>query len=228
MKDEGFKISVQDERKECLRTPKLSSKQEEADTKMFLAANYACSRGVESVTIKLMDSYVAIQVCCYAPIIESRIIIKIGTGKYELMLNVTESSLDKHLICSLPGLHAFSGRDSASAFYGNGKIKWLNLVKKHEIFCDAICLLDESIDIEETVHKVIEQMVCVAYGFENVEKINEIRYKKCCSKQFPDLTRIPPTRPELRQHVKRVNFQAFIWKKALDVEPLIPNADGYG
>ena len=113
------------------------------------------------------------------------------------MLNVAESSLDKHLIHSLPGLHAF----------------WLNLVKKHKIFCDAICLLDESLDIEETVYEVIEQMVCVAYGFENVEKINEIRYKKCCSKQFPDLTRIPPTRPELRQHVKRVNFQAFIWKK---------------
>ena len=151
----------------------------------------------------------------WASIIESRIIIKIGTGKYERMLNVAESSLDKHLIHSLPGLHAFSGRDSASAFYGNGKIKWLNLVKKHKIFCDAICLLDESLDIEETVYEVIEQMVCVAYGFENVEKINEIRYKKCCSKQFPDPTRIPPTRPELRQHVKRVNFQAFIWKKIL-------------
>ena len=57
LKDEGFEISVQDERIECLRTPKLSSKQEEADTKMFLAANYACNRGVESVTIQSVDSY---------------------------------------------------------------------------------------------------------------------------------------------------------------------------
>ena len=98
---------------------------------MFLAANYACNRGVESVTIHTVDSDVAILACYYAPIIESRIIIKIGTGKYERMLNVTESSLDETLICSLPGLHAFSGCDSTSAFHGIDKIKWLNLVKKN-------------------------------------------------------------------------------------------------
>ena len=72
------------------------------------------------------------------------------------MLNVMESSLDKNLIRSLPGLHAFSGCDSASVFHGIGKIKWLNLVKKQEIFCDGLCLLSESLDIEETVYDVIE------------------------------------------------------------------------
>ena len=71
------------------------------------------------------------------------------------MLNVTESSLDENLIRSLTGLYAFSGCDSTSAFHGIGKIKWLNLVKKHEIFCDALCLLGESLDIEETVYDVI-------------------------------------------------------------------------
>ena len=50
MKDEGFKISAQDERIERLRAPQLSSKQEEADTKMFLAANYACNCGVSKVS----------------------------------------------------------------------------------------------------------------------------------------------------------------------------------
>ena len=119
MTDEGFKISVQDEKRECLRTPQLSSKQEKADTKMFLAANYACNRAVESVTIHTVDSDVAILACYYAPIIESRIIIKIETGKYEQMLNVIESSLDENLIRSLPGLHAFSGCESTSAFHLN-------------------------------------------------------------------------------------------------------------
>ena len=125
LKDEGFKISVQDERIECPRTPQLS------DTKMFLAANFASNSGVESVTIHTVDSDMAILACYYAPLIESCIIIKIGSGKYERMLNVTESSLDQNLIRSLPGLHAFSGCDSTSAFHGIGKIKWLNLVKKN-------------------------------------------------------------------------------------------------
>ena len=123
MKDEGFKISVQDERIECLRTPQMYSKHEETDAKMFLAANYASNRGVKSVTIHTVDSY-------YALTIESRIIIKIGNEKYERMLNVTGSSLDENLTRSLSGLHAFSGCYLKSAFHGIDKIKWLNLVKK--------------------------------------------------------------------------------------------------
>ena len=83
--------------------------------------------------------------------------------------------------------------------------------KKHEIFCDALCLLGESLDIEEIVYDVIEKMVCTAYGFENVANINEVRYWKCCSKPFPDPTKIPQRRDELRKHVKRVNYHAFIW-----------------
>ena len=84
LKDESFKISVQDERIEYLRILQLSSKQEETDRKMLLAPNCTCNRGVESITTHT--------------IIESRIIIKIVSGKYERMLNVTESSLDKNLI----------------------------------------------------------------------------------------------------------------------------------
>ena len=61
----------------------------------------------------------AILACYYAPVIESRIIIKIGTGKYERMLNVTKSSSDENLIRSLPGLHAFSDCESKSAFHLN-------------------------------------------------------------------------------------------------------------
>ena len=56
LKEESFKISVQNGRIECLRTLQLSYKQEEADTKMFLAVNYACNRGVESITIHTVDS----------------------------------------------------------------------------------------------------------------------------------------------------------------------------
>ena len=56
LKEESFKISVQNGRIECLRTLQLSYKQEEADKKMFLAVNYACNRGVESITIHTVDS----------------------------------------------------------------------------------------------------------------------------------------------------------------------------
>ena len=179
LKDKSFKISVQDGRIEYLRILQLSSKQEETDGKMLLAPNYACNRGVESITTHT--------------IIESRIIIKIVSGKLNVECN-----------------RIFIRQKSDSQIY---KIKCLNLVKKHEIFCDALCLPGESLDIEETVYNVTEQMVCTAYGFENVADINEVRYRKRCSKQFPDSTRIPPGKDELIQHVKKVNYQAFIWIK---------------
>ena len=138
---------------------------------MFLKANYACNCGFWSVTIHKVDSDVAILACYYAPVIESCIIIKIDTGNYKRMLSVTEYSLDKNLIRSLPGLHTFSDCDSTSVFHGIGKIKELNLIEKHEIFCDLLCLLGKSVDIKETVYDVIKQMVSTAYGFENVGKI---------------------------------------------------------
>ena len=41
MKDKGFKITCTNETIECNREPELSSKQEEADTKVLLAAKFA-------------------------------------------------------------------------------------------------------------------------------------------------------------------------------------------
>jgi len=45
----------------------------------------------------------------------------IGTGKKERILNVTEASFEESLLRAFPGLHAFSGCDSTSAFHGIGK-----------------------------------------------------------------------------------------------------------
>ena len=55
-----------------------------------------------------------------------------------------------------------------------------------------------------------------------------MRYKKCCGKQFPNPTRILPTKDELNQHIIRSNYQTLIWKTSLEVDPQIPQPDGYG
>ena len=154
--------------------------------------------------------------------------IKIGTGKNERLLNVTEAPFEESLSISLPGLHAFSGCDSTSAFHGIGKVKWLNLVKSHELYCDALCLLGENSIVQDAIFDTIEQMVCTAYGFENEVNIDDIRYKKCCGKEFPDPIRLPPTKDELKQHIQRSNYQGLVWKNALEIEQDIPDPDGYG
>ena len=229
LKSEAYKIHLNDNQIQSISIPELCSSQEEADTKIFLAANYSNIHFPrQTVTIHTVDSDVAILACYYASILANRLYIKIGTGKNERILNVSDTPYEESFLRSLPGLHAFSGCDSTSAFHGISKIKWLTLVKSSQVYCDALCLLGESLDIEDAILCSIEQMVCSAYGFPNEENINEVRYMKCCGKKLPEPTRLPPTKDELKQHVLRSNYQAFIWKRALEGEPAIPDPDGYG
>ena len=63
MKDKGFKITCTDETIECHQEPELSSKQEEADTKVFLAARFGQDLGCRDVGLFTVDSDVAILAC---------------------------------------------------------------------------------------------------------------------------------------------------------------------
>ena len=58
--------------------------------------------------------------------------------------------------------------------------------------------------------------------------MNDVRYEMCCREKFPELSKIPPTKDELHQHVRHVNYQAFVWKIALEENQEIPDADQYG
>ena len=102
---------------------KLSSHQEETDTKLFLAAKHACSRGCTSVTIHTIDSDVAILACYFAPMLSAPLHIKIGTGKNDQILDVAGVDFYENMSRALPGLHAFSGCNSISAVNGIGKVK---------------------------------------------------------------------------------------------------------
>ena len=60
MKDKEFKTTCTDETIECNWEPELSSKQEETDTKVFLAAKFDQDFGCRDVEIFTVDSDVAI------------------------------------------------------------------------------------------------------------------------------------------------------------------------
>ena len=59
-------------------TKELSSKQEEADTKIFLWAKFAASLGFESASIITVDSDVAILSIYY----QHRLDVKLSTNRY--------------------------------------------------------------------------------------------------------------------------------------------------
>ena len=228
LRDEGCEIRVLNNSTQCFRIPQLFSKKEEADTKLFLAAKYACNQGSSSVTIHTVDSDVAILAFYFASKMRSPLYLKIGTGKNERILNVSEAHLEESFSKSLPGLHAFSGCYSTSAFHAVGKIKLLKLVRSNKIYRDAFCLLGESLLIPPIIFEAVEQLVYTAYGFANETSIDEVRYQKCWGKELLEPSKIPPTRDEMMQHIKRANYQTFVWKQSLEIDIDIPDSNGYG
>jgi len=228
MKDNGFKITCSDETFECVRQPELSSKQEEADTKVFLRAKFAQDLGCSDIGIFTVDSDVAILACYYSQLLTCRLFLQIGSGSNLRILDIRNNDLEEDLLKSLPSLHALSGCDSVSAVNGIGKGKWLKTITKREGYIFATQALRETIIVDESTASIIEKLFCHLYGMPQENEINEARYRKFCENKIPEPHQLPPTKDELLQHIKRANYQSFIWKRALHANPDIPSPVGNG
>ena len=212
MKDKGFKITCTDETTECNGEPELSSNQQEADTKVFLAAKFAQDIGCRDVGIFTVNSDVAILACYYSELINCRLLLQVGSGSNLRILDIGNNDLEEDLLKSLPSLHALSGCDSVSAINGIGKGKWLKTVTKSDKYIFAIQVLGEDIAVDKSTTNVIEKLFCHLYGMPEENEINDL----------------PPTKDQLLQHVKRANYQSFIWKRALHGNPDITSPVGNG
>ena len=126
----------------------------------------------------------------------------------------------------LPVCHALSGCDTASAFSRLGKLKLWNEVSESVKTYKKLCDLGENIEITPESLATVEKLLIKLYG-SNVNTINKARYVLFCQKQATGES-LPPTDDALTFHVMRVNYQLFIWKKALVAKPTIPPPTGNG
>ena len=205
----------------CHQQQQLSSNQEEADAKVFLAAKFAQDLGCNEVGIFTVDSNVAILAAYYSQLLTCRLIVQIGCGVNLRVLDVGNNEWED-VLKSLPSLHAISGCDSVSAVNGIGKGKWLKTIQKED-YIDAIKELGEDITVDESTVKQVEKLFCHLYGMPEEDDINKVRYRRFCKKKMPEPHQLPPTKDDLIQHLKRANYQSFVWKRALQVNPDIPS-----
>ena len=182
--------------------PELSSNQEEADTKVFLAAKFAQDLGCRDVGIFTVDSDVAILVCYYSELLNCRSFLQIVSGSNLRIMDIGNNDLEEDLLKSVPSLHALSGCDSVSAINGIGKGKWLKTVTKSDEYIFAIQVLGEDIVVDKSTTDVIEKLFCHLYGMPEENEINDARYRKFCKNKIPEPQQLPPTKDELLQHVK--------------------------
>ena len=188
----------------------LNSNQEEADTRMFLHAAYAANtRGASDIIIESPDTDVFIIAMTFQSVIAARLYFHTGRGMNlrTIDLEKIKQSIGNDVSHALIGLHCMTGCDSVSAFYGKGKKKALNLLLKDNSLCSSLKDLGERFDINPDMAVSLEKFVCMLYGQNEVNTVNEARHNLFRLARKSEIG-MPPNRDSLMQHVKRANYQS--------------------
>ena len=121
----------------------------------------------------------------------------------------------------LLGLQVFTGVDSTSAFVGKGKKKAFSLFHNNPQIQKSFQCLGSQFTITDSLTENMERFVCKLYG-QPGNDINEARHSIFCSRALSEVN-LPPCRNALVQHIKRANYQAAIWRRALKADIHAPS-----
>ena len=143
----------------------LSSNQEEADTKIFLVAKFAQEVGCRDAVIFTVDNDVAILACYIPQMLEINLFVQIGSGNNYWVIDIKHHIWSNSIIQSLPSLHVISGCDAVCRFHGIGKFTWLSTIQKKEEYLDALRLLGETLEVDDSVFNTFERLVCHYYYY---------------------------------------------------------------
>ena len=117
----------------------LESTQEEADTRLLLHAYHAGRNGFSTVVISSDDTDVFVQALAFK-----------ARTRYIDITHVVQRYSSEVCGC-LPGLHAFTGCDTASAFSRKSKMSALRLTKRHVTFRELFQLVSTDWDVFSSV-----------------------------------------------------------------------------
>ena len=207
----------------------LRCNHEEADTRMLLHAAHAARNGYSSVYLRSPDTDVAVIAVSLASQFPNatQLIFRTGTKQRSRFIDLTAvAAMYRSTAASLIGLHAFTGCDSCSAFSGKGKKKGLMLLKDQR-YSRSMAQLGQSFELSPTLLRDLEAFVCAMDGRPALHDVNEARYKLFCAKGS-STAQLPPCKDALELHAKRANYQAAIWRRSLQPQPVVPSPNGQG
>ena len=138
--------------------------------------------------------------------------------------------LGKKMCRALPALHAITGCDSTSALAGIGKKKGWQVLLRHEQHQDSLGLLGSERNLSDGVATQCEAFICDLYPSSRMKPrtVDELRYFLFCQNRTQKNELLPPTSDGLLQHLKRVNYQTFVWRKALTAIQHLPQPESNG
>ena len=222
------RMKYTDNHLEVAHVADLESSQEEADTRMFLHAKHAIGAGADSILIHSPDTDVVVLAVYFQSQMGVPLWVKTGTRKkprfFDTRAIATVIGVD---ICTaLPGMHAFTGTDSTSAFVGRGKSRAFDIIQKDLDHCRTMGELGTNASVSEELNTSCETFTCSLYGSKDTN-VNALRYSIFCSKSSQS-SQLPPNKDSLQKHIQRANLQAYVWKKALERDPDVPDPVGNG
>ena len=150
---------------------------EEADTRMLLHAHYAANHAAV-VVIKSVDTDVFIISLGMSKQFSSRLLFHTGTGTKvrTIDLQAIRSQIGNDITHALIGLHAITGCDSVSGFYGKGKVKAAKLLFKEQAYQQALGELGMHHEVSDELCAQLGSFVCHLYGQNECADVNEARF----------------------------------------------------
>ena len=123
--------------------------------------------------------------------------------------------------------HTLLGCDSTSAFRIRGRQKGFQLFKSSTEKYMKIGLLGD-LKLDDKVIDCCEEIICRLYrpNFD-ITNLNQLRCKMFCKTTVKNPSLLP-CYDSMLQHLKRCNYQSYVWKSALIAQPDIESPVGYG
>ncbi|KAJ8349163.1 hypothetical protein AAFF_G00189180 [Aldrovandia affinis] len=219
--------------------PEICSNHEETDVRVIVYMQYIQTKmpHIRTVRVRAKDSDIFFILLFYARSSTVNIIFDMGDRLIDI--NQLAENYSQEHISALLALHAFTGADCTSAFKGKGKVRPMKILNQNSKFIQIFAAVGDSWEIDELVLSGAEEFTCRLYGFspriKKVDEAREIKIKKICGSSLElrqglsvDLSTFPPCKRVLLEHMKRVNFQVCVWKRAHEHYPEIPSPLDHG
>jgi hypothetical protein len=152
-----------------------------------------------------------------------------GTGKRTRFIPVHEivETIGEEICELLPAFHVLTGCDSTSSLHGIGKKKALSILRTNmDVLQDTKEIGNDDSEISDKTLEVAMRFIALLYGRDSPD-LNNLRYKLFTKKNC-ESSRLPPTIDSAQEHIKRANYQCFIWKHARDRNLSVTSPVGNG
>ena len=150
--------------------------------------------------------------------IPSTVYMKCGTQARTKYIDITHvvQRQGSELCRCLPGLHAFTGCDTLSAFSGKGKLSALRLTKRHVKVRGIFQVLGTEWEVSDELFTGLQEFTCFMYSSSpGTSDVNDLRYRLFCARKGDlDSNQLAPCVDTLRKHCDRATTKLQYGAKA--------------